>query len=333
MKRYLLYIPLLILASLLLTGCTKKTDYDSSKIEFVGSEKKETEKKVDTPKSDDLGYLSNPEEFSKSKQSVGEISDGEYTIDGLEDSQESGYHLFLFKISSTSESPVPYVLVEPVLDRGVYRVSIKGVVKDNSNLGYQKSIEVDKGAITRIYRAVTSQEKTSIYEVGFLGSNLLKLEQEEVDSGVWNISVKVSYDFKYSPPTVDFGSTEFGSDIQKISGMQASDGARISSYSYSFSGGVLKFVFSVASGTSNPIPSVEAEYDSENILVVRFPSLESDKVSGWASTISLPAGIQASVSRVGKESVYKFGGIGGSKPFKLSASQSPNQVLVEIKTR
>ncbi len=335
MKKYISYTLLLILSAFLLTGCTKKdVEYDSSKIDLVGTDEQtddQPEKEESKESGDeDLGYLSNPDEYTKTKQSIGEKSEFEYTVEGLEDTPQSGYHAFTFNISST-ETTVPYVVVEPVLDKGVYRVILSNVIKDSSGIAYQQSKEVNKGAITGIYRAVTSVPNTSIYEIGFLGNNLFKLELEEIGENMWSVVVKVSYDLKYSPPNVDFGSTEFSNGLQEISGMESSDGARIASYSYSVSGGVLKFVFSVASGTSNPIPTVQAEYDEENILVVKFPSLASDKVAGWGSTITLPAGIQVAVSRAGESSVYRFGGIGGSKDFRLSATQSPNQVIVEIK--
>ena len=335
-KRFLVYIPLILLCSILLTGCTKKDEDFGEKIKMVDSqEENENTEKEEEPKTEngDLGYLSNPDEYAKSKKSIGEVTETEYTLESLEDSSSNGYHAFNFNISTSTEgATLPSFTVEPVLDKGVYRVTIKNVSKDNSGIAYQQSRAVDKGAVTGVYRAVTSVPKTAVYEIGFLGNNPFKLDYIETEVNSWNISVKVAYDLKYSPPTVDFGSTEFSNTLQSIKGMTASDGARIASYSYSVSGGVLKFVFSVASGTSNPIPNVEAEYDEMNILDVRFTSLQSDKVSTWGSSITLPGGIVVNVSRAGEVSSYRFGGIGGAKPFKLSASQSPNQVVVEIKT-
>lgn len=331
----LLYIPLIILCSILLTGCTKKNDDYSDKIKIVDSENEEEETELkEEPKkeSSDLGYLSSPDEYTKNKKSIGELTDSEYTLDALEDSQSNGYHAFNFSISTTADgASLPSFTVEPVLDKGVYRVTIRNISKDNSGIAYQQSRFVSKGAVTGIYRAVTSTPKTAVYEIGFLGNNPFKLDYIETDVNSWKISVKVAYDLKYTPPTIDFGSSEFSNTAQSIKGVNASDGARISSYSYSVTGGVLKFVFSVASGTSNPIPNVEAQYDDMNILDVRFTSLQSDKVATWGNSITLPAGIVVNVSRAGEVSSYRFGGIGGAKPFKLSASQSPNQVVVEIK--
>jgi len=339
-KQYILYIGILLLSSLLLTGCTKKdTTYDTSKIEIVddknnGEELPEVEDtEIDEEKvGDDLGYLSNPDEFTKTKQSIGEESSAEYTILPLDDVQSNGYHVFNFNISSSTEdAPLPLFTVDPILDKGVYRVTVKNVVKDESGIAYQQSKVVNKGAITGIYRAVTSIPNTAIYEIGFLANNPFKLDYIENDLNSWKISVKVAYDLSYSPPTIDFGSSEFSNTEQKIVGMMATDGAKISSYSYSVTGGTLKFVYSVASGTSNPIPTVEAKYDDMNILHVTFTSLSSDKVSGWGSTITLPSGIVVNVARAGEVSTYSFGGIGAAKPFRLSATQSPNQVILEVK--
>jgi len=336
-NRYILYIGILFLSGILLTGCTTKdSTYDTSKIEIVdgedeGEEETKVEEKDEVKEGDDLGYLSNPDEFTKTKQTIGEESTAEYSILPLEDTQSNGYHVFNFNISTSTEgAPLPSFTVDPILDKGVYRVTIKNVVKDESGIAYQQSKVVDKGAITGIYRAVTSVPNTAVYEIGFLANNPFKLDYIESDLNSWKISVKVAYDLDYSPPTIDFGSTEFSSEQQNIEGMVATDGAKISSYSYSVTGGILKFVYSVASGTSNPIPSVEAKYDDMNILHVTFISLSSDKVSGWGKTISLPSGIAVNVARAGETSTYSFGGIGGAKPFKLSATQSPNQVIIEI---
>lgn len=327
MKRFFIYIPIILLCSILLTGCTKKDE----EADIDENEKQEETQEEKNSDDDDLGYLSNPDEFTKQKKSIGEESELEYTINSLEDSQEKGYHSFTFDISTSAESPVlPFVTVEPVLDKGVYRVTIKGVVNDNSSIGYQQRRDVDKGAVTGIYRAVTSLPKTSIYEIGFLANNPFTLEYSESGTSGWTVTVNVAYDLKYSPPAIDFGSTEFSSDEQSITGMSAGDGVRISSYSYSVSGNVLKFVFTTASGTSNPIPSASAKYDAMNILNLEFPSLASDKVSTWGDKITLPSGISVFISRSGEKSIYSFGGIGGAKPFKLSATQSPNQVIIEI---
>lgn len=341
-KQYTLYILILLVSAVLLTGCTKKEDgYDTSKVKVVGSdeqgdESNQQEQQVPQEKKDDtdLGYLSDPSEFTKVKQTVGETSEGTFVIEDVADITQSGYHEIVFTVNSTGDIKVlPLVVVEPVLEKGVVRVTLNNIEKDSSGIPYQQSRDVNKGAIGGIYHAVTSKEKTSIYEVGIAGNNPFKLESNPLEEGRWSVSLKVAYDLKYSAPTMDLGSTEFSSEQQDISGMTSSDGAKVTSYSYSVSGDTLRFVFSVASGTSNPVPTVSASYDDENILNVTFESLESDKVNTWGKSITLPAGIVVDVSRSGENSVYRFGGIGGKNSFRLSASKSPNQVIVEIKLK
>ena len=328
-KKIFLYLLIILLSTVLLSGCTKK---EEDVVEDEGQDTtQEEENTEDSPEDEDLGYLSNPEEFTKVKQSLGESSDFEYTIESIESVKKEGYQEFLFDMSSSEEDVVtPLFVVEPLLDKGVLRVTIKNIFEDNTGITHSEGIKIDTGAITGIYRVITSLENTRIYDIGILANNPFKLELKENDTNNWTFSVKVAYDTKYTAPTVDYGSTEFSSDAQSIEGMTSEEGAKITTYSYSTSGGILKFMLAVASGASNPIPSVNAQYDEEGMLIVTFDSLESDKVPTWGSSISLPSGVTAFVSRSGESSVYKFGGISGKKPFKLSATQSPNQVLVEI---
>ena len=326
-KNITIYLFVILFSSVLLTGCTKKeqeevVDSKQESIKDAGTEKEETK---------DLGYLENPDEFTKSKQVLGEESEYEYTLESIQESKGEGYHEFLFTLSSTTlESTTPLFTVDPMLDKGLVRVRINNVFGDSTGLTHQEGILVDLGAITGIYRGITSVENIRIYDIGILANNPFKLDLQSSEEGKWVFSVKVAYDNKYTPPTVDLGSEELSSELQSISGVSSSEGARVTSYSYSVSGNVLKFLFVVGSGTSNPIPSVNAAYDDEGLLNVTFESLESDKVSGWGNEISLPSGVKVFVSRNGESSLYRFGGISGKKPFKLSATQGPNQVIVEI---
>lgn len=328
-KNIITYLFVILLSSLLLTGCTKKeeeevvdTQQESVEEDTVQEEEEEEQ---------DLGYLDSPDDFTKTKQTLGESSEYEYTLESIEESKGDGYHEFLFTLStSTLEATTPLFTVEPMLDKGLVRVTVNNVYGDTTGLTHQEGMLVDLGAITGIYRGITSLENIRIYDIGILANNPFKLDLQSSEEGKWVFSVKVAYDNKYTPPTVDLGSAEFSSELQSIAGVTSSEGAKVTSYSYSVSGSVLKFTFVVGSGASNPIPSVNAVYDDEGLLNVTFESLESDKVSGWGNEISLPSGIKVFVSRNTESSLYKFGGISGKKPFKLSATQGPNQVIVEI---
>lgn len=337
MKKTILYISILILSSVLLTGCTKKSDYDTSKVKVVGSDEQEEQKeetkegKTDTKDSKDLGYLSDPSSFTKNTQTVGSSTEGKFKLVGITDGANSGYHRVSFEIEKLEESDTwPTVTAENISNKGVIRVTINNMFANSADIPFQDSRSINKGAIGGIYHAVTSKENTGLYEIGVSGENPFKLTSEDVD-GKWVVNLDIAYDLKYSAPDMDLGSSDFSVNGQSIKGIEKDGGAKVTSYSYSTSGGVLKFVYTVASGASNPIPTVNASFDDMNILVVTFPSLESDKVSTWGKSITLPAGIVVDISRSGDSSTYRFGGIGANKQFKLSATKSPNQVIVEIK--
>ncbi len=327
-KHILIYLSLLLVCSFLLTGCTKKETLDQSQTndseEVVQEHEEEKEEEEET---EDVIL----DGFNKEEWVLGQESEYEYTVDDIIAEQGVGYHVFKFTLSSSvQEATTPLFTVTPIPSTGVFRVSLVNISGDNTSVTHSKGIVVDKAGITGLTRLVTNLEMKRIYDIGVLGLNKLKVEVDDGDTGTWVFSVMVSYDSKYSPPTIDFGSTEFNSDAQEIEGATAEESAKITNYSFIYSSGVLKFSLAVASGASNPIPSVSASYDDLGLLVLTFPSLEQDKVSGWSKTVSLPAGVSVEISRSGDQSIYTFKGISDKKPFKLSASQSPNLVILEI---
>lgn len=337
-KRLYVYILVLILSSVLLSGCTKKeseetdtqTDISVTEQEETEEEKPAEEKPVEE-KEESPQDSGNLEGFGKEKVVLGQASDFEYTLDSIEAKEGEGYYEFTFKISSSQEGAVtPLFTVTPLPSKGVFRVSLTNIFDDNSTITHSKGVTINKGAITALTRIVTDSDTTRGYDIGVQGNNQFKVDVTEEGSGTWVFSVKVSYDTNYTAPVIDFGSTKFSSEPQKIEGVTSQQGAKITDYSYIYSGGILKFSLEVASGASNPIPTLVAQYNDEGVLVVTFPSLEQDKVSQWGSVINLPAGVKVEISRTGQESVYMFSGINNRKPFRISASQSPNLVNIEI---
>ena len=337
-KRLYVYILVLILSSVLLSGCTKKeseetdtkTDTSVTEQEETEEEKPAEEKPVEE-KEESPQDSSSLEGFGKEKVVLGQASDFEYTLDSIETKEGEGYYEFTFKISSSQEGAVtPLFTVTPLPSKGVFRVSLTNIFDDNSTITHSKGVTINKGAITALTRIVTDSDTTRGYDIGVQGNNQFKVDVTEEGSSTWVFSIKVSYDTNYTAPVIDFGSTEFSSEPQKIEGVTSQQGAKITDYSYIYSGGILKFSLEVASGASNPIPTLVAQYNDEGVLVVTFPSLEQDKVSQWGSVINLPAGVKVEISRTGQESVYMFSGINNRKPFRISASQSPNLVNIEI---
>lgn len=331
-KRLYVYILVLILSSVLLSGCTKKeseeadTQTDTSVTEQEEKEEEPAGEKEEITQ--DSGSL---EGYGKEKVVLGQASEFEYILDSIQAKEGEGYYEFTFKISSSQEGAVaPLFTVTPLPSKGVFRVSLTNIFDDNSTITHSKGITINKGAITALTRIVTDSDTTRGYDIGVQGSNKFKVDMQQEGDSVWIFSVKVSYDTNYSAPAIDFGSTEFSSEPQKIEGVTSQQGAKIVDYSYIYSSGILKFSLEVTSGASNPIPSLTAQYNDEGVLFVNFSSLEQDKVSQWGSVINLPAGVKVEISRTGQESVYMFSGINNRKPFRISASQSPNLVNIEI---
>ena len=338
-NRLYVYILVLILSSVLLSGCTKEdseeadiqTDTSVTEQEENEEEKPAEEKPVEEKEESTQDSSSNLEGFGKEKVVLGQASEFEYILDSIEAKEDEKYYEFTFKISSSQEGAVaPLFTVTPLLSKGVFRVSLTNIFDDNSTITHSKGVAINKGAITALTRIVTDSDTTRGYDIGVQGNNQFKVDMQQEGDSVWIFSVKVSYDTNYSAPTIDFGSTEFSSEPQKIEGVTSQQGAKIVDYSYIYSSGILKFSLEVASGASNPIPSLTAQYNDEGVLVVTFPSLEQDKVSQWGSVINLPAGVKVEISRTGQESVYMFSGINNRKPFRIGASQSPNLVNIEI---
>ena len=340
MKRHLyVYILVLILSSVLLSGCTKKesekvdtqTDTSVTQQEEKEEEKPVEEKPVEEKEESTQDSSGNLEGFGKEKVVLGQASEFEYILDSIEAKEGEKYYEFTFKISSSQEGAVtPLFTVTPLPSKGVFRVSLTNIFDDNSTITHSKGVAINKGAITALTRIVTDSDTTRGYDIGVQGNNQFKVDMQQEGDSVWIFSVKVSYDTNYSAPVIDFGSTEFSSEPQKIEGVTSQQGAKIVDYSYIYSSGILKFSLEVASGASNPIPSLTAQYNDEGVLAVNFPSLEQDKVSQWGSVINLPAGVKVEISRTGQESVYMFSGINNRKPFRIGASQSPNLVNIEI---
>lgn len=264
--------------------------------------------------------------FSNKDQVIGATSDDLYTLASITDEANTGYHTFEFNLTGVGEND-PYVTAKYISDKGVIRVELNGIEKDNSGIGYQKERTINKEGIVRLYHAVTGDTNKQAYEIGLSQTTIFKLHLISGDG-----QLKVVLDIKYPgelESEIDLGSTEFSKVAQSITGVTKVQSATIKSYSYSSSGGILKFAWTVSATGDNPIPSVSAEYD-ENVIVVTFASLSLDKVLSSVQNKSLPAGFTLDAVKSSNSSVYSFEGLTSQKPFKLSATTSPNQVILEI---
>lgn len=268
--------------------------------------------------------------FSTNDQEVGMATNGvaSLTIDSVSNSSMNTYHEFKFTVTS-DHLDSPYVTAKYLASAGVIRLSFSDVTKDNSGIGYQKAVSVSKDGVVQLYHNISSSFVGEIYDVGITKSTPFKLSAELGDN-VWYVILDVQYPGA-SDSSIDLGSTDFSVDAQDIVGVSKDQKATLASYSYSSSAGVFKFVWNVSSTDTNPIPSVNAAYDSSNNLVVTFPSLSIDKVVNSVNGKALPGGITVVSSRTLDSTVYTFSGFTDAKEYRLSALTSPNQVVLEIK--
>lgn len=310
------------------TDTTDTNTTDTTNTETEDSTTEETDNDTEESTTDDTDTAADLTGFSVDEQTVGIASESEYTIETVTNSSEVGYHEFVFTLSSTGADD-PYVVATYKNTLGVIRVDLNQVVEDNGGIGYQESVTIDKDGVSRLYHNVSSDQTEELYDIGVASSTTFKLTSTKTDTG-WTIIIDVAYPGESTDTTVDLGSTEYSKEAQSIVGVDADSGATIASYTYGSVSGVMKFVWNVSSDASNPIPTVSAQYDSSNNLVVTFSSLKTDKVYLAVDGIDLPGSLALQTEKSGSTSIYTFSGMSDIVNYKLSASTSPNQVVLEI---
>jgi hypothetical protein len=211
----------------------------------------------------------------------------------------------------------------------VVRVDFQGISGDSTGIGYQQERRIDQEGVLRIYHNISADADQELYDIGVSRSTIFYLTSEQIEEGKWYVILQVKYPGA-ADVDVDLGSEDFSEEDQSIVGVTAEDGATISAYTYS-GAGLLKLVWTVTSQVDNPIPSVRATYNEDDELVVTFDSLTTDRVAAFGDTLTLPSSVIAEVERVGDSSVYTFTGLEEVREYKLSASLSPNQVILEIR--
>lgn len=317
---------LFILVILLLLGAGAYFIFKKPKVEDTNTTDTNVEEEQDTEVEEEEVIIEEEGDFtgfSDDDQVIGVATEDLFNIASITDESKTGYHRFSFNLTTTGTDD-PYVTAKYNSSTGVIRVELYSIDEDDSGIGFQKERAINKEGIIRLYHAVTSVENKVIYDIGLAKSTIFKLYKESGDG-----QLKVILDVKYPgevTSTVDLGSTEFSTDLQDISGIA---NATIKSYSYSSSGGILKFVWSVTADGENPIPSTTGEYLDNETLSIKFTSLTLDRVLNAAGSLALPAGITIDSSKEGSASIYNFI-VGSKKEYKLSATTSPNQVILEI---
>jgi hypothetical protein len=316
-KFFIFLLFILVASTLFLTGCVNR--------EEVVEENEKVKESVDNSKEEIVtGDFS---KFSSERQEIGTLGDENYDISFFAEKPMNGYHNFVFELEGADV--LPYVSAQYRPELGSVRLTFQNIEEDGSGIGYQRSYDIDEKGVVRVFHNVSPNENEEVYDIGVAKSTDFSLYGEELENGKWKISLDVRYPGE-SNIQIDFGSDEFGVEDQEIDGATASDGARITTYSYTIEGNVFQFIWTVRGSDDQPIPKVRARYNQEGELVVTFPSLDSDTIGRDAGEMNLIGGLEKVVwSRTGEETIYRFV-VGSEKNYRLKASPSPNQVVLEI---
>lgn len=268
--------------------------------------------------------------FSSNLQEVGTlVEEDKFTLESITDSSKEGYHEFIFELKGPSE---PRAVARYDANANVIKIEISNVEKDSAGISFQGERKIDKDGIIRLYHNVSGSQEKSFYDIGLSQSTTFKLDlvSKSSEQNAWSILLDVKYPGE-KEISGNLGSSEFSLSDQSISGVGADKGASINSYAYTTSGGVLKFTFDVSASGDNPIPMAGAKYNEQGELVLTFESLKIDRAVKSLDGASLPLGISVNTLREGEKSIYTFSGMADGDEFKLSATLSPNQVVIEIK--
>jgi hypothetical protein len=234
---------------------------------------------------------------------------------------------YMFSGDSLTEDSALPVSATNKSSLGTMEIVVSNVQSDGTGMDYDESIDINKDGLTKLTKVVSGESNTLKYNLGFADAPEFYLYEPELVGD----SLIVKFSIKYPGgeiSTEDYGSTEFTTDDVSVESSTAEEGVRISGYSYSVSGGVLRYVFKTSSNTGSPIPSFEGSL-ADGVLTVTFPSLSTDIIySSSGGEVDLPGGVTLSITRSGNQSLYEFVGVGDQ--YKLYGSTSPNQVIVDV---
>jgi hypothetical protein len=321
---------LLLVSTFLLTGCGKKVHevveeemLDESTQEVV--EEKDEEKDEDEVEEEIVsGDFS---KFSSENQEIGNIGNEVYKIVSFSEKTMEGFHRFIFEVEG--ERSLPNVTAIYRAELGAIRLLFRDIEEDKSDIGYQKSYEVNEKGVVQVFHNITPNENEEIYDIGVAKATEFLLHSEKTDEGKWKINLDVRYPGE-SDLEIDTGSDEFSSEEQNIEGAGASDGARITNYSYGVEENVSRFIWTVRGSETKPIPQVKARYNDDGELTVIFPDLDSDYIGSNSNEVELIGNLEkVTWSRVSGETIYRFT-LKEKRDFRLKSSLSPNQVILEV---
>lgn len=317
-------ILILLVSSFLLTGCKKQEEevVENKKEDAIEQEDEKETVEQENVKAGDFS------QFSNQDQEIGNVGNDTYVISSFSEKSMEGFHRFIFEVEGSDN--LPNVFASYRAEIGSVRLVFKEIEEDNSGLGYQKSYDIDREGIVRVFHNISPNEREEVYDIGVAKSTEFLLHSEKNEEGKWRINLDVRYPGEIEVE-IDKGSQEFGEQEQEIQGATSSDGARITNYSFGVEDNVFRFIWTVRGSEEKPIPQVRARYNDEDDLIVTFPDLDSDYIGRDSNEVPLIGNVQEVIwKRTGNETIYRFV-LNQKKDFKLISSLSPNQVILEIK--
>lgn len=343
-KKGLLALLIILSCGFFLSGCQKEEDAqveddavteetdDSTDADLEPG----TDEDTDIEDDDDAAMGVDLSDFSESAQEVGDSEvDEEYVLTQIKDTEMSGYHRFEFVLESDAEE-LNEVTASLNSAGGYIRVRLGQMAGDNSGIGYQQYRDINEQGILKLYHDVSADETEELYNIGVTEDTSFYLHEGQGDN--LSVILDVEYPGEAASSDDDDEVTEDPQDFtdgdQVLSGNNSAGDVRLNSYSWAVSGGALIFKWDTSAASGNPIPEVEADYDSsENTITLTFSDVERDSVIG--SDGELEVDLSGNVeklegSRSGGKSVYVFH-LTDDTEYKLTKNESPNQVGVEIK--
>jgi hypothetical protein len=269
--------------------------------------------------------------YSENTQTLGDSADkatAEYTLASITDSEQVGFHRFIFDLEST-QTGFADVEAQLVSSGGYIRLRLDRVTDDNSGIIYQGTRDINQEGVLRLYHAVTPNESEEVYQIGISQDTTFYLHSMD--------GLKVVLDVKYPGTVADTGDAEdsmaFTTVATTLSGTNTAGDVRFVSYSWSTESTVVKFIWGTSSATGNPTPPTSVTYNAAaKTVTVTFTGVQSDSVIGSDGTFSAPLSTivdEVTGSRTGTTSTYVFH-LNGESRYRIYRSSSPNQVVLDI---
>ena len=266
--------------------------------------------------------------YSSSAQTVGSVTDSRYELEDISVKKGTGVVEISFFLKPESESNDGFqVVAQNNSGLGVLDIRLKGVETYSADLSYGERIAVDYEGVSGLSKVIEGVEDEERFYLGISSTvEFYVFDFEDTADGRTLVKISVKYPGGEIVSS-EAGTTEFTSEDLSFDGNDTEGEAKIVDYDYIYSAGSLKFNLQVTTGSSIVIPSFSSTLDS-GVLVVTFPSLATDKVFSWDSTLELPMGVTLVISRSGSVSTYTFTGVGST--YRIFGETNPNQLVIDM---